>query len=182
MIFFNTLILAISSSIDSFGIGITYGLKRIKLSDLSKLILFLISIIITGASCFLGSFLKNLLSNTFIDIFGSLFFICMGIFIIVKTNKQEYSFDFDNSNDIDCKEAFFLGLALSLDSFCIGIGANVINLNLYVFSVLVAFLQYIFLSLGNFLGIHLTNLKFIPQSIWTKISGVLLILIGIFKI
>ena len=182
MIFINTLVLAISSSIDSFGIGITYGLRSIKLSDLSKLILFLISFIITAISGFIGVILKNHLSSEFIDFFGSLFFIFMGIFIIIKTNKKEYSFDFDNSNHIDCKEALFLGLALSLDSFCIGIGASAINLNLYIFSSLVAILQYLFLSLGNFLGMHLINLESIPQSIWTKISGLLLILIGIFKI
>ena len=182
MILINTLILAISSSIDSFGIGITYGLKKIKLSDLSKLILFLISIIVTSISVVFGIFLKNSLSSNFIDIFGSLFFICMGIFIILKTNKQEYSFDFDDSKNIDSKEALILGLALSLDSFCIGIGASSININIYIFSFLVAILQFLFLSLGNFFGINLANLKLIPQSIWTKISGILLILIGLFKI
>ena len=41
---FNSLILALSSSIDSFGIGITYGLKSTKISLLGKIILFVISI------------------------------------------------------------------------------------------------------------------------------------------
>ena len=45
--FFNTLVLALSSSIDSLGIGITYGLRHIKLLKKSKIILFLVSIFIT---------------------------------------------------------------------------------------------------------------------------------------
>ena len=144
--FLNTFLLAISSSIDSLGIGITYGLRHTKLLKKSKIILFLIS-----------------------------------IFIIIKTNEQEISFDFDNSNDISPKEAIFLGVALSLDSLCIGIGGSTIGINVYWFSILVAILQYVFLSIGNYCGIHLSKVSSIPQSFWSKISGILLILIGLIK-
>ena len=105
----------------------------------------------------------------------------MGIFIIIKTNEQEISFDFDNSNDISPKEAIFLGVALSLDSLCIGIGGSTIGINVYWFSILVAILQYVFLSIGNYCGIHLSKVSSIPQSFWSKISGILLILIGLIK-
>lgn len=179
--FINALILAISSSIDSLGIGITYGLKKTKLSKLDKIILFIISLIITSFSGIIGSGLKNILSTNVCEFIGSSILICMGIFIIIQTNDKELSFDFDNSNDINYKEALLLGLALSLDSLCIGICGSTIGINIYIFSIFVAILQYLFLSLGNYLGIHLINLKFFPQSIWTKISGVLLILIGLFK-
>ena len=37
--FISSLLLAISSSIDSLGIGVTYGLKRIKLKKWTKLII-----------------------------------------------------------------------------------------------------------------------------------------------
>ena len=39
------LFLAISSSIDSFGIGITYGIRNTKISNSAKLILFVISFV-----------------------------------------------------------------------------------------------------------------------------------------
>ena len=39
----NSILLAISSSIDSLGIGVTYGIKNTKISKLSKIILFVIS-------------------------------------------------------------------------------------------------------------------------------------------
>ena len=134
MLFINTLLLAISTSIDSLGIGITYGLKRMKLSKTSKIILFVISIIITSISGFLGYILKSILPNNFFEIIGSLILICMGLFIIIGTNNKEYSFDLDHSNDIDFKEACLLGLALSLDSLCIGIGAVALGINIYIFS------------------------------------------------
>jgi len=174
-------ILAISSSVDSLGIGITYGLKRTKLSKIDKLILFIVSLFITTASGLIGNILKNTFSVNVCEFIGSAILICMGIFIIIQTNDKELSFDLDNSNDISCKEAVLLGLALSLDGLCIGIGASTIGINIYLFSVLAAILQYVFLSLGNYLGIHLVNFKLIPQSVWSKISGVFLILIGLLK-
>ena len=167
--------MAISSSIDSLGIGITYGLKNTKLTKIDKLILFIISIIITLCSGFIGNVLKLLLKDILLKIIGSLILIIMGLFIIIQSNNREYSFDFDNSNDINFNEA------LSLDSLCIGIGGSIVGINIWLFSILVAFLQYIFLSLGNILGNKLTRLKFIPQSVWNKISGFLLIAIGLFK-
>lgn len=182
MLFISSLILAISSSIDSIGLGITYGLKRTILTKQDKLILFFISAIVTLISGLIGNILKNILSEKFFNFIGSIILICIGLFIIFETNNKEYSFDFDNSNDIDCKEAIFLGLALSLDSLCIGIGAVSLGINIFFFSILVAFLQFLFLSIGNFLGINLSNFKFIPQSVWTKISGIALILIGALKL
>ena len=43
----NCIVLALSVSIDSFGIGITYGIKNTKITNWSKLILFTISLIVT---------------------------------------------------------------------------------------------------------------------------------------
>ena len=39
----NSILLALSSSLDSLGIGITYGIKNMKISKISRLILFTIS-------------------------------------------------------------------------------------------------------------------------------------------
>lgn len=178
---FNTFILALSSSIDSLGIGITYGLRNIKLLKKSKIILFVISFFISLASGFIGKILKNVLSTNVCEFIGSSLLLCMGIFIIIQTNDKEISFDFDNSNDISAKEAILLGFALSLDSLCIGIGGSTIGINIYLFSAFSAVLQYIFLSIGNYCGVNLTKFNKIPQSFWSKISGVLLILIGLLK-
>ena len=55
----NCIILAISSSIDSLGIGITYGIKNTKFFFTSKIILFTISIIISSISVFFGKILST---------------------------------------------------------------------------------------------------------------------------
>ncbi len=179
--FLNTLLLAISSSIDSLGIGITYGLNKTKLSKTAKIILFIISIAITSFSGIIGLILKNTLSANVCEFIGSAILLCMGIFIIIQTNDKEFSFDFDKSNDISYKEAILLGFALSLDSLCIGIGGSTIGINVFIFAIFVSVLQYVFLSMGNYFGTHLIRFKKVPQSVWSKVSGILLILIGLLK-
>lgn len=215
---FTTILLAVSSSIDSLGIGITYGIKNTYISSKGKLVIFFVSFIITIVSLYLGNVLKFIFPNFIVDYLGSFLFIIMGIFICfqalkkdkkeekVKNTKAEnnnsqktYSFfikflgitvkiikdpvssDFDNSNKIDSKEALFLSLALSIDSLCIGIGGSIIGINTYIFPFLIGFFQLFFLGMGNFLGKKLYNFSKLPSNIWSIVSGILLILLGIIK-
>lgn len=212
--FLTCLILAVSSSIDSLGIGITYGIKNTQITSVAKLVLFLISLTVSILSISIGNFISNLLSPFFCNIIGFLILILMGLFIIfqsfkeqkdtrskdIKMKKRIYSLfikslgitiqiiknpinsDLDNSNKIEGKEALYLGFALSLDSLCIGVGNAMLNMSSYFFPILVSSFQLIFLSLGLFFGSKLKNATNIPDNIWSIISGILLIFIGISKL
>lgn len=183
----NSLLLAISSSIDSLGIGITYGIKNTRINIYAKFILFLVAFTISSLSIYFGNFLKYFLPNFIVDCLGSIIIILMGIFICfqalqnpIKSSKtyknpaldnkeQIYSFfikclgitikiiknpissDLDNSNSIDSKEALFLGFALSLDSFCIGIGFSMINTFSFLFPVFISCFQLFFLCFRKLL-------------------------------
>ena len=212
--FINSLLLAISSSIDSFGIGITYGIKNTNISYFGKIILFFIAFLISFISLSFGNIIINIFPSLFSKLLGSLVLILLGSFIIFqalnnkadqkikeKSNNHEkvYSFfieflgitikiiknpissDLDNSKTIDAREALFLGLALSLDSFGIGICGSLIGINLYIFPVLIAIFQLFFLSLGSLLGKKLYKSSYLPHNIWSLISGFILIIIGILK-
>ena len=188
----NSFILAISSSIDSLGIGITYGIKNMKISFFSKFILFIISISITYLALFLGNLLSDMLSDFFTTIIGSGILIFMGSYIIyealkIKRNNfnifnNPISSDFNHSKTIEPKEALFLAIALSLDSFGIGIGGSIGSINLIFFQIFVSIFQLFFLCSGIWLGKNINNLYRLPENIWSIISGILLIIIGIFKI
>lgn len=188
----NSIILAVSSSIDSLGIGITYGIRNTKISLIGKLILLLISIIITYISLFFGDFLKLFLPDFIEGFIGSGFFILIGSYICFQALKSNtktsnifndpISSDLDNSNIIDSKESLFLAIALSLDSFCIGICGSIIDINLIFFPFLVSGFQLLFLSLGNFIGSYINKFSNLPENIWSVISGLLLIAFGILKI
>ncbi|HBC84607.1 MAG TPA: sporulation membrane protein YtaF [Clostridiales bacterium] len=219
---FNILILAFSSSIDSFGIGITYGLRKIKLSCLSSITLFIISIIITCSSILIGKNLNYILPEFVTSLIGSLLLILMGSLIIfqvinkktdkpISKSKNSSSFaysesqkiyqffikflgitiqiikdpissDLDNSKKIDIKESIYLGVTLSIDSFCIGIGSSILGISSVLFPILVSVFQIIFLSLGRLFAIKVDQNTKIPDNTWNLVSGILLIFIGISKL
>lgn len=203
--FINSLVLALSSSIDSLGIGITYGIKNTKISYIGKLVLFVISFLISILSVLFGDILKNIFSAFVTELIGNTILIAMGIFVCFqavrtptyKKDKKVYSFfidflgitikiiknptssDLDSSNSIDSKEALFLGFALSLDCFCIGIGGSIIGIHPFLFPLFISVFQLVFLNIGNMLGKKLYQLSNLPDNIWSIISGILLVLIGV---
>lgn len=212
------LFLAISSSIDSLGIGITYGIRNTKISNLAKLILFIISFVISFFAIHFGDFFKDLLPDNIANYIGCFLLILLGGFIFFQSFKKNtninsnnmydeiflepkiYRFfikflgitiqiiknpissDLDKSNYIDGKEALFLGIALSLDSFAIGVSSGILGFNSILFPLTISVFQLLFISVGTLLGYFLTNFKKIPEYAWSFISGILLIFIGIFKL
>lgn len=211
----NSILLAISSSIDSLGIGITYGIKNTKISYVGTIILSLISFFVSLISLWFGNIIKYIFPVFLTNLLGSSILLFMGGFIIYQALKKDiketiilpnnsseekvYSFfikflgitikiiknpissDLDDSKTIDAKEALFLGLALSLDSFGIGICSSIIGINVFLFPILITIFQLLFLNIGNFFGIKLYKLSNLPNNIWSIISGVLLIFIGFVK-
>lgn len=205
----SSLFLALSSSIDSLGIGITYGIKNTKISYMGKVVLFVISFSISILSVWFGDMIKNIFSDFTTKLIGGIILISMGFFvcfqaihknkpsnkkdekiyslfidflgITIKIIKNPTSSDLDASNSIDSKEALFLGVALSLDCFCIGTCGSMIGISSLLFPLFISVFQLVFLSCGNFLGKKLHQLSNLPDNIWSIFSGVLLVLIGVFR-
>ena len=138
------LFLSFFISIDSFGIGITYGLKNTKFSLLPNVIVFMVSAIITYFSILIGNTFSMLLPDYFASFIGCAILVFMGFWIIFHPTSSS---DFDGSNSIDLKEAFSLGIALSIDSIGIGIGISSMGNNSFVFPILVAFFNSFFLAI-----------------------------------
>ena len=179
---FNCILLALSVSIDSLGIGITYGLKKTKITAISNIILFAISFCITCGSIFLGHYISALFSPTISTILGSSFLIILGVYNIYKTiNKPLTDYDIDHSNNIDAKEAIFLGLALSIDSACVGIGSGIIGINDIVLPFFVASFQLAFLNCGNLVANSIAKYVNVSEYALSIFSSFILILVGIFR-
>ncbi len=85
----NYIILAISVSIDSLGIGITYGIRNTKLFLLSKFILFIISVLITSIAILIGKLICFILPNNFTNCIGIFILIFLGLWIIYQSFKNE---------------------------------------------------------------------------------------------
>lgn len=81
----NYILLAISVSIDSLGIGITYGIRNTKIYLSSKIILFIMSVLITSLAVFLGSLICTILPSNFANYIGIFILIFLGFWIIYQS-------------------------------------------------------------------------------------------------
>lgn len=208
---FSILLLSISLSIDALGIGITYGLRGIHLSAFSRIIISLQSIFITSLSLYCGKWMTKLFSPSLSVHIGISILILMGIWILwqgIRENDEEeiekkeetildiliksmgitikiirtpQYCDLNHSFLIDPFEALYLGFALSIDSFGVGLGSGASGLFSPAIPFLVAVCQVLFLSLGGFFGSRLKMFSNIKNNVWVILSGILLILIGILR-
>lgn len=206
MMLFTIILLALSVSIDSLGIGIAYGLRKTSISTSAKFILFIVSFAFVCISVTFGYFLISILPNNIIKTVSVLLLCLMGFLIIyeaMNTNeKKEYkshkiflkplgitiqiiknpiSSDLNNSKIIEKNEAIYLAFALSLDSICVGITSSSFGLYSLLFPILVPLFQFLFLNTGIILGKKI-SLYNISCKKWNILSGILLIIIGVLRI
>lgn len=102
--------------------------------------------------------------------------------ITIQIIRDPISSDLDGSKRIDVKEAFYIGIALSIDSICVGICSSIIGYNSVIFPIFVATFQLIFLSVGSLIGKKILTVANIPDNIWNVLSGLLLICIGVSRL
>ncbi len=195
------LLYILSVNLDSIGVGISYGLRKIHISNRASLVCAIISALCFALSFFVGKYLNTFLSPLLGKILGSVILFLLGLWIILNSfadiKERKFSIkplgitililrdpvtcDFDNSSKIDTREAIYLALALSLDSIAVGFGAGLSGISAWYLPILIGITQFLFLKLGKAFGEKLRTLK-IPHKIWTVLSGLILILLAIVHI
>lgn len=174
--------------------GITYSIKGIKVSKFYKLIIGFFNIVISYISVFFASYLKDVISEKYANIFGAIILILIGTIILMKLTilrkkEDEYyleNSDSDNSKKIELNELFFITLALSMDNIFISI-STVFSCGKEVFMLLpiiIGVIQYTLLSSGIKIGVCLKKIigKYINENILNMISGLIFIILGIIRL
>lgn len=194
-----TLLLACSLSVDAIGIGIAYGIQKIKIPFSTKLILTSETILLLSLFLFCGKQLMRIFPPPFGAYLGIFLLFCIGIWMVYhgyshKENSKKVDSqrenplhfpslcDKDHSKHLDHKEALLLGFVLSLDAFGTGIGAGASGLSLPLLPLFAALLQTSFLSFGFFLGHSLSSQIKMEEGNWSSFSGFLLLLIACIRI
>ncbi|WP_150267139.1 manganese efflux pump [Paenibacillus tepidiphilus] len=85
---FSLLLLAFALSLDGFGVGITYGLRKMKIPLLSILIISLCSGIVVGVSMQVGVLLAKVVSPDAASIVGAVILVLMGCWSLVQMLMQ----------------------------------------------------------------------------------------------
>ena len=177
------ILLALSASIDALGLGITYGIKKTKMSKSGNLIIFTTLFCLSGISVFIGHYISILFSPVFSALLGAALLILLGIYNIFKVqNSTTTNFDTDGSNYIDAKEAFVLGLAVAVDASCVSLGSGMIGIGGLILPLLMAIFHTFFVNCGNLVATNITKRFAISSKLLSNISGVILIFIGLFRL
>lgn len=172
MHFLIILTIAVSLSMDAFSLSLAYGTLGISKKEMLHLsiIVGIYHFVMPILGLIVGKlFLKIFPINSDLIVFIVLFFI--GIQMIIESIKQE---KIEKKSSLI--ELFIFGLAVSIDSFSVGIGLGSISNHYLLCASLFSISSFMFTYLGLNLG------KFISQvigKISTIIGGAILIIIGL---
>lgn len=86
---FSLLLLAFALSLDSFGVGITYGLRQMKISSLSVVIISICSGVIIYISMQVGVLLARVVSPDAASVVGAVILIIMGSWSLIQLVIQK---------------------------------------------------------------------------------------------
>lgn len=82
-------LLAFAVSLDSFGVGITYGLRQVKIPLLSIAIISALSGVVIGISMQVGVLLAHFVSPTIASVVGAIILIVMGLWSLIQMLVQK---------------------------------------------------------------------------------------------
>jgi len=169
--------LAIALSIDALGMGVSCGLRRLRLGFGAYAVLFFVSMGVMGLAVFFGNVLAGFLRPDVAEIIAAVWIMALGLWIALgalRKNQNEPAMP----QKITKWASVQLALVLSLDSIGAGLAAAAMGISIYFLPILVATFQISFLALGVGLAAVLTK-KFGSRRLWTLIAGMILMLIGI---
>ncbi len=204
-----SILIAGAMCIDALGLGITYGIKKIRIPLTSILIINVISTCILGLSMMLGYGAKHFISQTLASTISCTILIIIGLFFMMEgyikylaQNRKasncnllkirvprlsiiiDIAWDFtkadmDISGDISVKESIFLGMILALDSLAVGFGIALSEMNLYIFLALVFCMNMVSIFLGLLLGKKIDNYRANLKT--SLLPGFIIFFMGILK-
>ncbi|MDD4801556.1 MAG: sporulation membrane protein YtaF [Syntrophomonas sp.] len=203
------LLFALAVSADGFMVGISYGIRKIKLPFLSLLLICLASAAAVTVAMLLGKGLTSFFSPIAASRLGAITIIFIGFFfllqslrqklgmiennevdplvsikvkplgIIIQILKEPSAADFDQSGEIGTQEAFFLGLALAMDALGAGIGIAMAGYNIFFTALSVGVLKFLLVKSGLIIGQRVKNESW--QHFASLLTGLIFIFLGIYE-
>lgn len=193
---------AISVNIDNLTVATVCGIKKIKITALSNLIIAFISAAGTLISMSIGLAISRFIPQSIANIVGNFMLIAIGIWFIkdfvVKTKvhnmkpkeaehhnrcteilEKPEKADADSSGSIDIRETVFLALALTLNNFGLGIGASIAGLNIALTTLFTFISSLAFIRLGFLLGKSFLSDFFGKYA--SLAAGIIIVAMGVYE-
>ncbi len=167
------IIIAVSLSMDAFSLSLAYGTLNMEKQEM-KLLSIIVGIyhfVMPLIGMWIGNKILNFLPirpNTVVFIV----LLVIGIQMIIESFKQTREVSF-----MKFSELLIFGLAVSIDSFSVGLSLRVIYSNPFICATIFSLSSFLFTYLGLYLGKKIND---IVGHISTRIGGIVLIIIGFF--
>ena len=165
-------LISVSLSMDAFSLSLAYGTISMSRKEINLLsiIVGVYHFFMPILGMFIGNFIFNILHiNSKLIVL--LIFVFIGINMIIESFKKE-----EKVKKMKIGEMILFGLAVSIDSFSIGIGMNSISNNFIMCSIVFSITSFLFTYIGLILGNKLNKLI---GKVATLIGGISLILFGL---
>ncbi len=200
MDFLAAILLAVVLSIDGFVVGLSYGIKRIKVPFLPVMLIVLCSILAMTLSILAGQLVAGIIPYHLASFIGGTILVLIGLWQLIEGLKkyqdnpvllsiklqtlglvlqvihEPENADIDQSGDINYREALLLGIALNIDVVGVGLGAGIAG-----YSFILAPFATAALLLALYLGLSIgkkTAEGFLGRKGYI-IPGLILILLGL---
>src|SRR5690625_3362440 len=82
MFYMNLFSIVIAVSLDGFGVGITYGMRKIRITIGGLLMIMCCSGFIVITSMTIGHMIRNIITPSLTNMFGSFILIGLGVFVL----------------------------------------------------------------------------------------------------
>lgn len=170
---FVIIIIAVSLSMDAFSLSLAYGTLNLKKKNIYQLSIIVaiyhFFMPLVGDLC--GSKILKIISiNSNLLVF--LVLLIIGIEMIIESFKVN-----ENVKMMKLRELILFGLAVSIDSFSVGIGLSSITNNIYFSALIFSIISFIFTYIGLLIGKKINKLV---GKISTLVGGTVLIIVGLF--
>ncbi|MDR1640492.1 MAG: sporulation membrane protein YtaF [Clostridiales bacterium] len=194
--------LAASSSLDNLGVGVSYGMRRIRIGFSSNMLISLVCFAFSFGGIVFGRWVQLILPGSFPAIVSAALLLAIGMRIIAlsaPTGRSKESpddgklgvtsilknpelADMDKSSHISLLEALVLGAALSANALTNGLGAGLIGMSPIAISLASAAGSFATLWIGAKIGEKTAGIrigKFEIGQFGTVLSGMILVAIAV---
>jgi putative sporulation protein YtaF len=194
--------LAIASSIDNLAVGLSYGVRGIRIGLGANLIIAVICFVLSEAGILFGEWIGAVLPGDLPDIVGAvlLFLIGVRILLLVLPREKDPAARSASSRGIASWfsrvlaiengrigfiEALVLGVALSANALANAVGAGLLHMPSFAIALSASIGSLVTISLGVALGLramHISIGRFDLGRFGTLISGMILVGLAIGQI
>ncbi|MFJ7732037.1 manganese efflux pump [Lysinibacillus sp. NPDC097231] len=181
------ILIGIAANLDNLGIGLAYGVKRVRIPILSNAAIALMSMIVTYVAVTAGGTIVEFISPKAANLVGSLLLITIGLWTLVSNRFSQQGiaekpelFDEDKNHIISIREAITLGFILSANCLAGGIAIGAKGISAIWTVISIGVFSFITVGVGSHFGNLLSNTFIGKYS--AAISGWLLIIIGVLGI